>query len=112
MGTDTESIRAGADLIVRNFLRQLGLSAAEVRLTIGDKLLVANVRGFLTPAERELLRHGTGVESLNQWHDELFRSLEHVLRERVEDFLGKQVKKIHNVHGLQGDEMDIIILLQ
>jgi uncharacterized protein YbcI len=112
MGTDTESITAGADLIVRNFLQQLGLHAAETRLTVTDKLLIANVRGFLTPAERELLQHGTGVESLYQLRDELFRSLEHVLRERVENFLGKSVKKIHTVYGLQGDEMDIIILFE
>jgi uncharacterized protein YbcI len=70
------------------------------------------VRGFLTPAERELLQHGTGVESLHQLRDELFRSLEHVLLERVEDLLGRRVKKIHHVPGLQGDEMDIIIVLE
>jgi uncharacterized protein YbcI len=90
----------------------MGLNVSEIRLTVTDKLLVATVRGFLTPAERELLKQETAVEPLHQLHDQLFHKTEPQLRERVEAFLGKPVRKIHKVYGVHADEMDIIILLE
>ncbi len=112
MGTDVDKTTEGIDLIVRNFFLQLGHNQVDLRTALSDKLLVANVRTFLSPAEKALQEQGNGRESLHELRDKLFRNSEHILRERIGDFLGKPVQRIHYIYGVNPEEMDIIMFLE
>ncbi len=105
-----ETLAIGVNLIVKNFLlNHVGETPKEMRTEITDDLIVVFIRDLLPPAEEELLKNKGGVESYHELRLKLFEQSEHILHERLSDFLRKRVRKIHYIYGTQTDDMNIVI---
>jgi len=103
----------GVNLIVRNFLvNHVGEKPKEIRTEITDDLVAVFIRDLLPPAEEELLKRKSGVESYHELRLKLFEQSEHILHERLSVFLQQRVRKIHYIYGTQSEDMNIVIYFE
>ncbi len=110
METATESLAIGVNLIVKNFLvTHVGENPKEMKTEITEDIAVVLIRDLLPPAEEELLKRKGGIESYQGLRMKLFEQSEHILHQRLSDFLQKRIKKIHYIYGTQTDDMNIVI---
>lgn len=105
-----ETLAIGVNLIVKNFLlNHVGEKPKDMRTEITDDLIVVLIRDLLPPAEEELLKRKRGLEPYHELRMKLFEQSEHILHERLSDFLQKRIRKIHYIYGTRSDDMNIVI---
>ena len=108
-----ETLAPGVNLIVKNFLlNHMGEKPKDMKTEITDDLIVVFIRDLLPPAEEEMLKRKGGVESYRELRLKLFEQSEHILHERLSDFLQKRVRKIHYIYGTQSEDMNIVIYFE
>jgi uncharacterized protein YbcI len=113
MANGSETLAIGVNLIVKNFLlNHVGETPKEMKTEITDDLIVVFIRDFLPPAEEELLKSKGGVESYHELRLKLFEQSEHILYERLSDFVRKRIRRIHYIHGTQSEDMNIVISVE
>ena len=114
MGTATESLAVGVNLIVKHFLvTHVGFIPKDMRTEFIQDNVFVLIGGLLPPAERHLLEgDGTTVTSYQQFREQLFKRSENLLRVRVSDFLQRRIKTVHYVFGSQSEDMSIVISLE
>lgn len=113
METGTGTLAVGVDLIMRHFLRRhLGESPKDLRSAISGDWIVVLIRDSLALAEKDLLKKDRDQrEAFQRLREQLFKQSEHVLRERIADFLQREIQQIQYIFGTQPEDMDIIIHL-
>lgn len=111
--TRTGTLAVGVDLIMRHFLHgHLGESPKNLRSEISRDWIVVLIRDSLALAEKDLLKKDVDhLEAFQRLRGQLFKKSEHVLRERIADFLQREIEQIHYIFGTQPGDMDIIIHL-
>ena len=114
MDNATGGMAIGVNLIVKHFLAtHVGAHPIQMSTEITEDVLVVLVRDPRPPEGSERSpRNGVTVSSHQYMREQLFRRSERVLRERVADFLQRNIKSVHCIFGTQPEDMSIIIYLE
>jgi uncharacterized protein YbcI len=112
--TDSKTSAAEVERIVNRFLiHHVGENPKEMKVEMTEDMIAVLIKSPIPPAERELLeRYGTEAESFQRFREHLFRKSEHILRERLSDFLQRPITQFHYIFGPQADSMSIIMYLE
>lgn len=73
-------------------LRTTGHLPESVAVVVSDHTLVITLHGSLSPAERALAASPGGAEQVEEFHQQLFASASHSLRQEIKRITGAEVR--------------------
>jgi hypothetical protein len=101
----------GINIIVAKHLeQQLSCKLRNAKTIVTDHMLMTSVHHLPTPPEAKNLSAGNQFW-FQQYYDDKLKASEEILKERIQLFVNKPVRKVYYLVGLKGEEIDVVILL-